>query len=101
MKVIAESIIEPENTYTIKLKSVKYCCPKMKEAWGEQWPNPKFIGFGEYDPTFGRNKNINVNIFHCTPYYSDEAEWIEMAIKYCPFCKEEIEIIIEDNRQQK
>lgn len=65
----------------------EFCCEEMAEAWKE-----KFISFGEYDGIL--NKDGNVNIYHCSPY-PEGACWGELAIKFCPFCGEEIEIVDE------
>ncbi len=72
--------------HDIKEVEVKYCCEPMEEAFRE-----KYIGFGEFNVDRPLNWNNNVNIFHCLPY-SEGACWDEMAIRFCPWCKEEIKI---------
>lgn len=66
-----------------------FCCEVMAGAWEED-----FISFGEFEGLL--NKNGNVNIYHCRPY-PEGAFWDELAIKFCPFCGEKIEIIDEDD----
>jgi hypothetical protein len=60
----------------------KVCCNDMREAMEEN-----YIAFGDYDVLL--NRNNDVNIFHCSPYPEGPC-WSTMAIKYCPFCAEEI-----------
>ncbi len=72
--------------HDIKEVEVKYCCKPMEEAFRE-----KYIGFGEFNVDRPLNWDNNVNIFHCSPY-PEGAYWEAMAIKSCPWCKEEVKI---------
>lgn len=66
---------------------VEFCCDKMKEAWGE-----KFINFGEYDE-YATYNLPKVCIYKCRPY-PEGVFWDNTPIKYCPFCKAKIKVVI-------
>lgn len=83
MKLQYKLIKETEHLKDYRKVNEEFCCNEMEEAFED-----KFINFGEYD-YYGYQNDNNVNIYHCSPY-PEGACWDEMAIKFCPFCGEEI-----------
>lgn len=67
------------NVFEIRKSTIDYCCDEMESAF-----NTGHIKFGEFDSMC--NKDSNVNIF-------DVAQ-DPIAIRLCPFCGEEIEIVL-------
>jgi hypothetical protein len=81
-----ESKFDVGNLESVRDEVVSFCCDEMEKAWGDH-----FVHFGELDALLG-NLNGDVNIYHCSPY-PEGAAWSEMAIRFCPFCAEPIEIL--------
>jgi hypothetical protein len=79
-------IIKVGELAEITCEIIDFCCEEMEDAWKSR---DRFIGFGEFDGML--NKDCNVNIYHCSPW-PEGAVWDEMAIRFCPFCAEPIEI---------
>lgn len=73
--------------YDIKEEVTRWCCDDMREAWGKDYGQNQYIGFGEYE--YGLNRDRNVNIYHCSPW-PEGAAWHKLAIRFCPFCAERI-----------
>lgn len=67
-------------------KDPEFCCKQLEDAW-----NDGFICFGEYEYTY-LNTNKELNIAKCYPY-PEGVCWDELAIKFCPFCGTEIQLI--------
>lgn len=72
------------DVYEITCSNIIFCCDEMENAWSDD-----FIKFGEFDSNLNRDENVNIS--KCYPY-PEGAVWHEMAIKFCPFCAEIIEI---------
>lgn len=75
--------------YEVNVSDTAFCCDDMESAWGQG-----FVGFGEADGFL--NKNKNVNVFRCYPY-PEGAVFEEIAIRFCPFCAEKIEVEVFDD----
>jgi len=71
--------------FELKAGKTAFCCDQMKASWDDH-----FVGFGEYEYDSLTTESA-VNIYKCAPY-PEGACWEEVAIKYCPWCKAEIEI---------
>lgn len=71
----------------IELVSIKdYCCKEMEEA-----VENVVIYFGEFEFTHTKNKDLNIMTCDCKPGDDDPIKYLEMSIKYCPFCGKKIE----------
>jgi hypothetical protein len=90
LAMICNAIREKNSSYTTTRQAeVEFCCEEMKEAW-----NDRFIGFGEFD-SYPINRIVDVCVYRCFAY-PEGAFYNEMPLKYCPFCAEEIKIVITD-----
>lgn len=93
--MICNAIRKKNSAYTTTEQAdVTFCCNEMAEAFKEY-----FIGFGEYD-SCGINKTEEVCIYHCSPY-PEGAVYYQMPIQFCPFCKEEIKVIVADEKENR
>jgi len=64
----------------------RFCCDRMKTAWKNL-----YIGFGNRDnPRL--NQNQDVNVYELRFSRGDTVSFFPVAIDFCPFCGEAIEI---------
>lgn len=58
-----------------------YCCDEMEEAWED-----RVIGFGAHDE---ETVEAAVNLYDCK-IWPEGPIWTEYAIRFCPFCGQEV-----------
>ena len=98
MRVNYDAILVGENRakaehWEYKQVSAKYCCEGMQNNYG------KAIFFGNFDSVYQTDNKVNMGRVHIDQYEGD-VDVFEIPIKYCPFCREEIECV-EHKRYKK